>query len=619
MLFRFIFALALLSTNHTKLFANDFENGIRAFEEKKDEEAFEYFKRSYFENPFNKITCAYLQNIQKILKFNPNQHGLPDNLLEDSFYDSFDFLGKYIDTSFIKPALTYRKMQEIEEQLLTSINLPIQKSNKIKKLNTTKAHLQKEMIDLCNNQSRQALKLLIKDFKKNRDTYSTKRARNTQDLQKFFLELSKKYCVAINLDNLLFIYGQDLNVLLNEGIENILNILYYFLFSVGDLEAFEHFATMDATHITSLFKYIELNKPNSKKSNIILRILAQFYNSIKDNEDKNYLLSIVAQRHKELVKKTKKDPFETYFLLDNLIFKYLAAIGNTQVIESLTKNFFLEGTQKRKMALYFSKLGELQNNYTCSLILAKILEERNNVHDIKMSKEIYMKLLKNSSDDEQKICLISLIIEIFRNYGISDLKSPLITESYREECNWLHKNAEELNHPDLPHILLILSLIGNAYALQNEDMTHQKENYERAIASYAIDSNLSALITICQMLIADNGSALTNSKTKINYYEQFIENTSKFDPVLRENSSEILEFVYPKLGFCYYHESQYNCAAYYFKKSIEGADFYSIPAYVNICIVYLKNYNKEELKKLLEKALSLRSEDGICFFFIRIT
>ena len=611
------------------VFANPLMNGINAYENGNDQEAFQYFKESYVENNNNLIARAFLHTFAQENCAGIQCTGLPDDIRKKSFYDPKEFLALFINKHYIAPAKSFRFLN-LEEKKYSNLvkEKKIKQQNKklakeVKKLDKTikkqgekiKIHIT-TLQNLCNDGSKRAFVVLKKDLLKNKNMYLiSEKIKNNNDLQKVFCNISTRYTINIDVKFLQQIYTDIKNnhdALLRQGIDFIYYTLLFFGISFGDIDALEEFSSIPPATLNLFFKYLLMIKPDYNFLVSTIDKMINFYieNKVSLNNKEEFQLQIAAFYTNEIqtLKNLTSNKKLTFVPFDTTSMQNLACLGNVKALEWLANINLI--AKKYKKSAYYAKAGYILGNITCGFLLAKATQyNKENIQDLKI---IYASLSDQCKNKEDAEYLISEICNYYFLDGLINKELKLIDNSFNENFKKIINLSIFHNISNHERLLQSATLVGFIYFLSTKDHSFCVDTLNWALNSYELDPNPINLFIICQIL-SDPDWLHEKPQEKNKLFKKYVKLylDEELSPDLNQLShiDQMNAFLGLDLGSMYLEEENYIKAAHYYKKAIDWGSKTALIPYVSLCIYNLEEFNYDEIKTILLKAVTLKADE----------
>ncbi|MDP1974466.1 MAG: hypothetical protein Q8K37_00675, partial [Alphaproteobacteria bacterium] len=568
------------------VFANPLMNGINAYENGNDQEAFQYFKESYVENNNNLIARAFLHTFAQENCAEMQCTGLPDDIRKKSFYDPKEILALFINKHYIAPAKSFRSLN-LEEKKYSNLvtDKKIKEKNKkfvkeVKKLDKTikkqsekiKTHIN-TLQKLCNDGSKRAFAVLLKDLLKNKSLYLiSEKIKNTNDLQKIFYNISTRYTINIDAAFLQQIYPDLKNnhgALLTQGIDFIYYTLLFFGISFGDIDALEEFSSIPPATLNLFFKYLLMIKPNYNFLVSTIDKIIAFYNENKillnNKEELHLQIASFYTNEIQTLNNLMSNEELTLVPFDMTSMQHLACLGNTKAFEWLANVNLI--AKKYKKSAYYAEAGHILGNITCGFLLAKATRcNKENTRDLKTIYAFLTEQCKNKDDAEY---LISEISNYYFLDGLVNKRLKLIDNSFNENFKKIINLSISYNIPNHKRLLQCATLVGFIYLLNTKDHSFCADTLNWALNSYELDPNSINLFIICQIL-SDTDWLHEKPQERNKLFKKYVKLYLDKDlsPDLNQLShiDKMSAFLGLELGSMYLEEENYIKAAHYFKK-----------------------------------------------------
>lgn len=592
-------------------YADSLTDGINAYEDNRDQEAFEHFKQSYLENNNNLIARAFLQLFDQA-----HSKDLPKDIRKKSFYDSKTILGSFINTHFILPAKNFRSMNQEEEKYKQLVHQKQTKekdkkyAKEVKKLEKS-LKKQSEAINikinalknLCNDGSQRAFAVLRKDFLKHKPLYVS----NPKDaiiLNNFFIRLASRYTILIDLNILQKIFPGIRNnyaSLQNEALDLIYNFLLFFEAGHGSIDAIEEMTSIPADKLSLFFQYLLSVNPKYSFLVEVIQKMISFYLENKefiDNKEDLYIkLSnyyTIEENFLACMPKEKR-PLSVHFNI--IVMQYLSCLGNIKALEWISNNSFFN--KNCIEASFFAEMGYNLGNLKCGLILSSCLRHQKIFNNLK---SLYNSLIDKCTNKEDAEFLTNEIAQYYSLDILSSKKFNLIDSSFDEHFEKIIKLCNLYQLESYTKVLQSSIGTGITYFLYTNDSAYCYKTFERALILYDIDPSPMNLFILCQILSnRDWPYAIPNERyiQAQKYLKLFLKNEGLVNKGFIINLTETKSIFAAELANIYIEEQKYKKAACYLKKSIGFGKKKSIITYITLCVFYLYDYNYDEMKEML--------------------
>lgn len=610
----------------SSVFADPLIDGINAYENGKNQEAFQCFKQSYLENNNNLITRAFLQTIAQENYAEIQYIGLPEDIRKKSFYDPKEILALFINKHYISPAKKFRLMN-IEEKKYGDLvkEKKIKEQNKkftkeVKKLDKIikkqgekiKTHII-ALQNLCNDNSKRAFAVLTKDLLKNKNLYLTNQnIKNMNDLQDFFINLSSRYTINIDVKFLQKTYPDlknNYDFLLNKGVDFLYYTLIFFSISFGDIDALEEFSSVPPDTLNLFFKYLLMIKPNYDFLVSIIDKMVSFYIENKkviiNKEELQFQIASFYTNETQSSCTLLRNEKSILTPIDITSMQYLACLGNLKALESLAKINLI--AKKYKESAYYAKIGYKLGSISCGFLWAEAIRyHKENTQDLK---NIYASLIEQCTNKDDAEYLINEMLNYFYLDGLINKNLNLIDQSFNENFKKIINLSIIHNIQNHEKLLQCATLVGFIYFLKTKDPSFCGDTLDWALNTYELDPNSINLFIICQILSdPDWLYEKPEEKNKLfkKYVKLYLKEDLSSDLHQLSDINKMSAFLGLELGSIYLEKENYIKAAYYFKKAIDCGSKTALIPYASLCIYTLDTFNYDEVKTVLLKAINLK-------------
>jgi TPR repeat protein len=526
---------------------------------------------------------------------------------------------------YLSPAKNFRSMN-IEEKKYATLVKEKKTKEQYKKLTKVTKKLDKiikkqgekiktyitALQDLCNDGSKRAFSVLIKDLLKNRSLYSiNQKIKNNNDLQDFFINLSSRYTINIDVDFLQKTYPElknNYDALMNKGIDFVYYTLIFFSTSFGDIDALEELSSVSPDTLNLFFKYLLMIKPNYDFLVSTIDKMIVFYienkKTIINKEELQFQIASFYTNETQSSRNLLRNEKSILTPIDITSMQYLACLGNVKALESLSNINLI--AKKYKESAYYAKIGYTLGNMSCGFLWAEAT--RYNKENYKDLKNIYASLSEqcNSKDDAEY--LINEISNYYFLDGLIHKEFDLIDSSFNENFKKIINLSIIHNIQNHERLLQSATLIGFIYFLKTKDNSFCIDTLDWALNAYELDPNAINLLIICQILSDPDWlykkpkekNKLFKKYAKLYLNEDLSSDLSQLSDINRMNA-----FLGLELGSIYLEKENHIKAAHYFKKAIDWGSKTALIPYASLCIYTLDQFNYNEVKTILLKAIDL--------------